>query len=156
MKRAYKSLLLLFSIFFMTAFSAIDMQAQSANSGFEGTWVLDSVQIKEVGPDNIVEKTLPGDNNDFYGSRMWQLTLGSDGKLSYMDKSGQNTSSIPYTIKNKNGNAATLITDSTGDVEKKIQLLSENTMLVTQSFTIMGVNMENIDITWKMYYSKIK
>jgi len=156
MKRTYKSLLLLFSIFFVAAFSAIDMKAQSTNSGFEGTWILDSVQVKEVGPDNIVEKTLPGDDIDFFGNRMWQLTIGGDGMLSYTDSSRQNTSSVSYTIKDRIGNAATLTTDSTGDVEKRIQLLSENLMTVTQSFTILDVNMQNIDITWKMYYSRIK
>ena len=70
MKRTYKSLLLLFSIFFLAAFSANDVKAQSANSWFEGTWILDSVQIKEVRSNNIVEKTLPGDDIDFFGSRM--------------------------------------------------------------------------------------
>ena len=156
MKRTYKSLLLQFSIFILTAFSAIDMQAQSANSGFEGVWVLDSVQIKEVGPDNIVEKILPGDDIDFYGNWMWQLTLSSDGILSYMDRSGQNTPSVPYIIKNKTGNTATLIIDSTGELEKKIQLLSKSVMTITHSFMIIDGETRNIDTSWKMYYSKIK
>ena len=155
MKRTNKALLLV-SILFISAFSTVDAQAQSVNSRFEGTWVLDSVQVKEVSTTGVAEKKLSGDDKDFFGRWMWQLTIGSDRKITFTDRSGQGTSSALYTIKDRNGNSATLITDSTGDIEKRIQLLSENLMIITQPFTILGVNMEKIDITWKMYYRKIK
>ena len=155
MKQRYKVLMLIVSIFFISAFSTVDIHAQNVNKGFEGIWVMDSLQVKEVMPDSIAEKTiLPSDNTHFFGSWMWQLSIGSDRKLTFTDRSGQSTSSASYTIKDRNGNAATLITDSTGDIEKRVQLTSENIMTVTQSFTILGENMQNIDVTWKMFYRK--
>ena len=155
MKRTYKALLLIISILFISAFPAVDMQAQSINSGFEGVWVLDSVQVKEVMPDSIIQKTvLPGGDSKF--SFIWfsQMTLDAKGVLVYTENGSRNSSSAPYKITEKNGNLATLTISILPEYRiLKVQLLSEKTLLVTQTFS-SEYDMKNIDITLNMYYHK--
>jgi len=154
MKRTYKSLLLLFSIFFLTAFSAIDMKAQSTNSGFEGTWILDSVQVKEVGPDNIVEKTvLPDEDYEFNNIWMHHFTLDANGKASYKEKNDCIISDIPFSIEDIKGNTATLIINGVDYKVLNVQLLSDKKMLINHSLTT-GDEILVINVFLKIYYHK--
>ena len=155
MKRTFKTFLLLTNIFLLFAFPAVDMQAQSINSGFEGTWVLDSVQVKEVMPDSIVEKTvLPGDDSKFNFIWFSQMTLDAKGVFFYKENGGRNIIKASYKVEDENGNKATLtINMSPGYRELKVQLLSEKTLLATQTFS-SEYDMKNIDIVWNIYYHK--
>ena len=155
-KRTFKALLLLISIFFLYAFSVVDMQAQSVNSGFEGTWVLDSVQVKEVMPESIIEKTvLPGDDNEYIINRMWQITLDIHGRLFYKVYGSQDISDATYVIEDRSGDTATLVFKSPPIYSIfKTQLLSQSSMIMTHSFTI-GRDMKDIEVFYKMFYRKI-
>ena len=154
MQRTYKSLLLLFSIFFLAAFSANDVKAQSANSGFEGTWILDSVQIKEVMPDNIVEKTvLPSEDCKFNNIWMQHLTLDTNGKASYKEKSDCIITNIPFSIERIKENTATLIINGVDYKVLNVQLLSDKKMLINHSLTT-GDDILVIDVFFKIYYHK--
>jgi len=155
MKRIKKALLLLCCLFLAVAFPAVDMQAQGVNSGFEGTWVLDSVQVKEVMPDSIIQKTvLPGGDSKFSQSWMLQFTLNAGGKASYTEAGNRTISNVSYTIEERNGNNATIIIDGVPDYKiLNTQLLSNNTLLFTVSFST-GYNLKDIDVSWEMYYHK--
>ena len=155
MKRTFKALLLI-GLSILSAFTAIELQAQNSNqSDFEGAWVLDSVRVKEVVLDSIVEKTvLPGDVSEFNNNWMLQFTLRADGKASYTEIGNRTISGIPYSIENRNGNNATLIIDGVPDYKiLSVQLLSKNAMLFTLSFS-SGYEMKDIEVYWKMYYHK--
>ena len=147
--------MLLFSIFFFAAFSAIDAQAQNANSGFEGTWILDSVQVKEIMPDSIINRTvLPGGYSKFNNSWMLQFTLNANGKASYTEINNRTVRDIPYTITDTNGSSATLTINGIPDYKiLNAQLLSDNVILLTISFST-GYKLKDIEVSWKMYYSK--
>ena len=155
MKRINKALLLLCSLFLAVAFPGVDMQAQSVNSAFEGTWVLDSVQVKEVMPNSIVEKTvLPGGKSKFNEIWMWKFTLKSNEKASYVEESGNIISDIPFRVDDMNDNSATIIfTGITNYKKLNIQLLSDKTMLITDALS-SKYNLQDIDISWKMFYHK--
>jgi len=156
MKRLFKTFLLLTSIFLLFVFSSVNVQAQSDNSGLEGTWVLDSVQVKEVTSDNIVEKTvLPGDDNEFIINRMWQITLDVHGRLFYKVYGSQDISDATYIIEDRSGDTATLVFKSPPIYSIfKTQLLSKSSMIMTHSFTI-GRDMKDIEVFYKMFYRKI-
>ena len=147
--------MLLFSIFFLTAFSAIDIKAQSTNSGFEGTWILDSVQVKEIVEGNVMQKTvLPGEDCKLNDNWMLQFTLDSNGKASYTEKNNHTISDVPFAVENKTGNKATLIIDGVPEYKVlNVQLTSANSMLISISFTT-GYEMKDIEVFWKMYYIK--
>ena len=156
MKHSFKALLLIVSLFFASAFSAIEMRAQNnLHPEFEGTWVLDSIQVNEIMPDGIKQKTvLQGDYNEFIINWMWEITLNGHGTLLYKEGVNQNFSSCPYIIEDRNENTATLrINKMPGYKIVKVQLLSESSILITHSFTTEH-DMQDIDISCKMYYSK--
>ena len=154
MKRTYKTLLLIVSILFISAFPAVDMQAQSVDSRFEGTWVLDSLQVNEIMPDGDIQKiALHGDDNGFIITWMRQITLDDRGTLLYNEDGNPNVSDASYVIEDMNGDTATLKINKVPEyIELKIQLLSESSMLITHSFTTM----QDMDISCRMYYSKSK
>jgi hypothetical protein len=156
MKRAFKALLLIISIFFVSALSVADIKAQNnLHPEYEGTWVLDSVQVKEVMPDSIVVRTvLPGGESKFNNSWMLQFTLNANGKASYSGKNKRTISDRPYSIEGKTGNIATLIINGIIDHKKlNTQLISAKSMLISNSFTT-GYKMKDIEVSWKMYYRK--
>ena len=155
MKRVYKALLLRISIFLLFAFSTIDMQAQNNHSEFEGTWVLDSVQVKEIVGDNVMQKTvLPGEECKFNHSWMLQFTLNTNGKASYSEENNRTISDRPYSVEGKTGNRATLIIDGVPDYKiLNTQLISAKSMLISISFTT-GYEMKDIEVYWEMYYRK--
>ena len=152
MKRTNIALLLIVSILLTSAFSAVNMQAQRV---FEGTWVLDSVQVKEIMPDSIIQKTvLPGGDSKFSQSWMQRFTLENGGKASYTDEVNGTISNVPYAIEERNGNNATIVINGVPDYKVlKTQLLSDNTLLLTVSFTT-GYKLKAIEVLWKMYYRK--
>ena len=122
----------------------------------QGTWVLDSVQVKEVTPDSIVQKTvLPDEHRNFNGSWMQRFTLDTDGKASYAEIAGFTVTDVPYAIKDKDGNAATLIIDGVPEYKiLSVQLLSSDVMRISISF-ITGYNLKDIEVDWKMFYRKL-
>ena len=154
MKRTFRALFLLVGMFFINVFLTFDMHAQeNHHPEFEGTWVLDSVQVKEIVQSNIVEKTvLPGDNYEFDNFWMHQLTL-NNGMATYTDKIGCIIADIPYFIKDINDNTATLIINGVDYKVLSVQLLSSEIMLITQSLTT-GDDTQVINIFWKIYYHK--
>ena len=154
MKQTFKALLI--SMFAAISLLAFDIHAQEkSHSNFEGTWILDSVQVKEVMSGNIEEKTvLPGGYSKFNNNWMFQFTLNADGKASYTEADKRTISDIQYTINNKNGNSATLNIDGVPDYKiLNAQLLSNNIMLFTISFS-SGYELKDIEVFWKMYYHK--
>ena len=155
MKRTFKALLLTVSFFFASALSVTGVQAQNnSNSGFEGTWILDSIQVKEIMPDGIRQKTvLHGDDNEFIINCMWQITMDGRGTLLYNEYGNPNVLDAPYVIEDRNGDTATLKINRMPNYKVlKIQLLSESSMLITHSFATM----QDMDISCRMYYSKSK
>ncbi|MDR2915622.1 MAG: hypothetical protein LBV74_12445 [Tannerella sp.] len=143
-------------LFFLITFSNFKISAQDhIFPEFVGTWTLDSVQVTEVMPDSTIQKTvLPGQSSKFNDSWMWQFTLDTEGKAAYKQSGNNLISNILYYIKDKSGNAATLIIDGVPDYKiLNVQLLSENILLVTQSFST-GYNLHDIDVSWRMHYHK--
>ena len=110
---------------------------------------------KETTPDNILQKTvLPGGKSKFDNNWMLSFTLGAEGKASYTEVDDRTIPDVPYSIKDKMGNAAILVIDGVPDYKiLNIQLLSDSSLLITQSFST-GYNLQNIDVFWKMYYRK--
>ena len=154
LKRTYKALLLIVSLLFISAFPAVDIQAQSINSRLEGTWVLDSVQVKEVTSESISERTfLPEEDNKYNNNWMMQFTLNTGGFSSFMEKKGITIADIPYTIERKSGNTATLTICGVDYKVLNVELLSDKTMLITHAYTTEE-NPQVTDISWKMYYRK--
>ena len=154
MKRINKALLLLCSLFLAVAFPGVDMHAQGVNSGFEGTWVLDSVQVKVVTSESISERTfLPEEDNKYNNNWMMQFTLNTDGVSSFTKKNGVTAADIPYIIEGKNGNTATLIFSVVDHKVLNVELLSDKAMLINSAYTIEE-NSQATDISRKMYYRK--
>jgi len=154
MKRLFKTFLLLTSIFLLFVFSSVNAQAQSANSRFEGTWVLDSVQVKEVTSESISERTfLPKEDNKYNNNWMMQFTLNTDGVSSFTEKNGIKISDIPYKIERKSGNTAILTIQGVDYKVLNMELLSDKTMLINSAYTTEE-NSQVTDISWKMYYRK--
>ena len=156
MKQTFKTLLLTVSLFFLSALSAIGVQAQSnSHSWLEGTWVLDSIQVKETTPDGVRHKTvLQGDDNEFIIDWMWQITLDGQGTLSYKNEDSSNMSNVPYIMEDRNGDMATLIIiNTTPYMVLQAQLLSENSMLMVHTYTITHGTHDQ-EISCRMYYSK--
>ena len=153
MKRTFKALLI--SMFAAISLLAFDIHAQEkSHSNFEGTWVLDSVQVKEIMPDGIKEKTvLPDDDYEFDNIWMQQFTLNADGMASYKDKIGCIMADIPYLIDNKIDNETTLTIEGIDYKVLSVRLLSNKTMLITHSLT-SGDDTQVINIFWKIYYHK--
>ena len=152
--------LLLSSFSITTGISAFAQQLS-----LEGVWVLDSVQVKEIVADNIVEKTvLPNERALFDVQWMKLFKLDADGKASYTEVGfGEFPvtrpyfyTDMPYEIKDIIGNTATLIIGSVP--EKKIlniRLLSDSSMVISYSFiTRMTAYLHDVEIIWKMYYRK--
>ena len=137
----------------MFAFSTVYMQAQNLHPKFEGTWVLDSVQVKEVMPNSIVEKTvMPEGDSKFNEIWMWRFTLNE--KASYAGKSGNIISNIHYRVDDMSYNSVTItFTGITNYKKLNIQLLSDEVMLITDSFSTK-YNQQDIVISWKMFYHK--
>jgi len=152
MKQTFKALLLIFSLFFVSAFSAIEMRAQNnIHSNFEGTWVLDSVQVKEVVRDNIVEKTvLPSENYNLGDSWLLRFTLDANKNASYTDKKGNTTSNILYI---EEGFAVTFAISPVETKVLNIQTISDRTILITHTFTT-EYDSNTVNVLWKMYYHK--
>ena len=148
MKRAYKSLLLLFSIFFVTVFSAIEMRAQSnLHSEFEGTWVLDSVQITEIMPDGNIQKTLlPNEYCEFNSYWIQQFTLNSSGVITYTKTGNHTISNAPCIIKNKDGVMIMTIGEALDYQALEIRPISNTRLLVDHAFCS--------NMFWKLYYHK--
>ena len=133
---------------------------------WEGVWVLDSVQVKEIMPDSIVKKTvLPGERALLDTNWMNRLELDTDGKASYTEVSIGTLpveqpyffTDIPYEMSDVAGNTATLIIDGVPD--NKIlnrQWLSDSSMVISHSFTTrMSGYSSDVEISWKMYYRRI-
>ena len=131
---------------------------------WEGVWVLDSVQVKESMQDSIVEKTvLPGEQTLFNAHWMKRFKLDAEGKASYTevahnlftDEQSYAVTNVPYELKDRIDNTATLIIDGVPDYKiLNIQLLSDHLMIIEQSF-ITGYHLRDIEIFWKMYYRRI-
>ena len=156
MKRVFKALLLIISIFFISALSVADIKAQNnLHPEYEGTWVLDSVQIKEVMPDSIVAKTvLPGEECKFNHFWMLRFTLNANGKASYSEKNNRIVSDVPYLVEEKTRNSANLIINGAPDYKiLNTQMISAKSMLISISFTT-GYEMKDIEVAWRMYYRK--
>ena len=79
MKRLFKTFLLLKCMFLLLAFSAVDTQAQSVNSGLEGTWKLEKCEIQKDSA-GIKSKVnyLPTDENISRWYVFTELTFGKD------------------------------------------------------------------------------
>ncbi len=143
--------------------TAMGVSVFAQQSSLEGAWVLDSVQVKETMPDNIIEKTvLPNEQALFNANWMKQFKLDTNGKVSYTevgfkeldDEQSYAITGVPYEIKDIVENTATLIINSITDRKiLKIKMVSDNTMMIEQSFT-SGYNMRNIEISWKKYYHR--
>jgi hypothetical protein len=156
--RIYKHLVTVSWLFFFSLFlfpSANSFAQSSLYPEFEGVWILDSVQVKEILPESVVQKTvLPGGRSNFDGNWMWQFTLNAGGKADYTETGNRTISDVHYFIKDKQGNVATLIIDGVPDYKiLSVALLSDNTLLYAHSFTT-GYNLQNIEVSWKMYYHK--
>ena len=131
---------------------------------WEGVWVLDSVQVKEIMPDSIVEKTvLPGERALLDAHWMNRFKLDTDGKASYTevahslltDEQSYAVTNAPYELTDRIDNSATLIINSVPEYKiLNIQLLSGYLMCIKQSFTT-GYNRYDIEISWKMYYRRM-
>ncbi len=157
MKQTFKALFMGGVVFFLSTFLNLKLSAQDyIPTELIGTWALDSVQVEEVLPDNIIQKTvLPGDDINFYNDWMWQMTFTTDRQLFYTYNNNQNISETLYTIKDKKENTATLIINRTVDhLILKIQLLSPTTILITREFTTTYNSTLNTETYWMMYYSK--
>ena len=147
-------------LFSMT--TSISAFAQSLD--LKGVWVLDSVQVKEIMPDNIVEKTVrPNGQALFSGSWMKRFKLDTEGKASYttigytgfIDEQSFVITNVPYELKDITENAATLVIDgATGRKTLSMRLLPDNVMIIEQSFTSVYY-MRDIEIFWKMYYRRL-
>ena len=155
MKRTFTTLLLAISLLFIPTLSIIGVQAQSnSHSGFEGTWVLDSIQVEETTPDGVKQKTvLHGEDNGFAINWMWQITLDGQGTLSYKSEGSSYVSNVSYVIENRDGNTATLTLNTTLHTVLQTQLLSETSMLMIHTYTITHGTHDQ-EISSKMYYSK--
>lgn len=165
MKHTFKALLMQGVLYLVGLFFSSGVSAQ--NNIFpelEGTWVLDSIQVKEIMPDSIFEQTvLSGDDINFSSDWMWQLTFATNEQLLYTYYRNRHKSSetpiikekIPYTSKNTRKNTTTLIIDRTADYRVlEIQLISKNTLLITHSFSTQKNDIQDIDVSWNMYYHK--
>ena len=133
---------------------------------WEGGWVLDSVQVKAIMPDSIVEKTvLPGERALLDANWMNRFKLDTDGKASYTevaigilpDDRPYFFTDIPYEMRDVAGNTATLIIDGVpGNKILNIQWLSDSNMVISHSFTTrMSGYSNDVEISWKMYYRRI-
>jgi hypothetical protein len=147
--------LLFFISFFLFPFTKSFAQ-DILHPEFEGTWVLDSVQVKEVLPNSAVQKTvLSGESSNFSGTWMLQFTLKAEGKADYKEINKEITN-VAYLVKDINGNKATLNIDGVPDYKVlDAELLSGNALLITHSF-IAGYNLQDIEVSWKMFYHKSK
>ena len=152
MKQTFKALLPIVGIFLV---SVIGVQAQSnSHSGFEGTWVLDSIQVKETTPDGVRQKTvLHGEDSEYIINWMCQITLDGQGTLFYKNEGSSDMSHVSYVIENRDGDTATLTINTTLRMVLKVQLLSETSMLMTRSYTITHGTHDQ-EISCRMYYSK--
>jgi len=148
-------------LFSMT--TGISVFAQSLD--LKGVWVLDSVQVKEIMPDNIVEKTVqPNERALLDACWMKRFKLDSEGKASYTDvgfgilPAGRPYffTGVPYEIKDIAGNTATLIIRGVPDNKiLNIRLLSDSSLLISHSFTTRMTGYSNdVEIAWKMYYRR--
>ena len=154
MKQAFKALWLLVGVYSILAFSAVDLYAQETFP-IEGTWKLDSVQVKEIVQDNVMQKTvLPSEECNFNHTWMLQFTLNPNGKASYTGENNHTISDVPYFVEDITGNRATLIIDGVPEYKiLKMQLTSTNAMLISISF-ITGYDMKDMEVGWEMYYRK--
>ena len=153
MKRTFKALLLLVSLFFVSAFSAIDMRAQNnLKPKLEGTWVLDSVQVIS---DKIVERTvLPGDDYDFAHYWIWQFTLGANDIASYTKKDGNIISNVPYHIIDTGDNSTKFIIDHSPSYNVYTIQLHSNNKILTAKFLHTIFELQDSNLSWNLYYSK--
>ncbi len=163
MRYTFKALFIGSIVFFCTIFLNVKLSAQDhIPSQFVGTWALDSVQVKEVMPDDIIQKTvLPGQNSNFNSNWMQELTLVAEKQLLYMNNNLNSSNTpiineqIPYTIEEIKENVATIVINRTADYRiLKIQQYSQNALLITQSFTTTNSNMQRVEVSWKMFYHK--
>lgn len=156
MKHIFKALLIQGVLYSATLFFNFGASAQSRIfPELEGSWILDSVQVKEAMPDSFIQKTvLAGEACKFNDYWMLKLTLNSDNKASYTEAKERTISDVPYNIKDKAGNNATLIIDGVPDYKiLNIQLIPDNILIINHSFRT-GYNFQDIDISWKMYYHR--
>ena len=146
----------------MLSFGALLAQTPA----WEGVWVLDSVQVKEIMPDSIVEKTvLPGERALLDANWMNRFKLDTDGKASYTEVAIGTLpvdrpyffTDIPYEIMDVAGNTATLVIDGVPDNKiLNMQWLSDSSMVISHSFTKrMTIYLHDVEIAWKMYYRRI-
>ena len=136
----------------MCAFSTNVEAQNNRHSALEGVWILDSVQVKEVMPDSIFQRTfLPKDDNKYNNNWMLQFTLNTDGVSSYTEKNGITITDIPYIIEEKSGNTVELTIRGVDYKVLNVELLSDKTILITHAYT-SEENSQVIDKSWKMYY----
>lgn len=164
MKHLFKVLLMQGVLHFAVLFFSFGASAQSnIFPELEGTWILDSVQVKESITDSIFEQTvLSGNDVNASGDWMWQLTFVANEQSLYTYKNNYKTLDTPiikdkisYTLEGINENTVTLIINRTADYRAlKIQQLSGNILLITRSFTTVKNDIQDINVFWKMYYHK--
>ena len=130
----------------------------------KGEWVLDSVQVKEIMSSEVVQMTvLPGSRAKFDHVWMLRFKLDGEGNASYFENSHEHVldrrfpiSDVPYEVKDIAGNTATLIIDGVPEYKiLNIQLLSDSTMLIRQSF-ISTYDLQEIEVSWTLFYHKSK
>ena len=127
-----------------------------------GEWLLDSVRVKEIMSDKVVEMmVLPDGRAKFDDAWMMRFMLDGEGKASYLEKCFGNTEEgdyvikeAPFMVESMDGNTANLIIDGVPDYKiLKIQLLSENRLLINHTFST-GYELQDIEVYWTMYYHK--
>ena len=130
----------------------------------KGEWILDSVQVKEIMSGEVNCLTvLPGSRAKFDHAWMLRFKLDGEGKASYIENSHVNVldrlfsiSDVPYEVKNIEGNTATLIINGVPEYKiLNIQLPSDSTMLIRQSFTT-AYKIQEIEVFWTFFYHKSK
>jgi|GEM_PF-6498156 len=149
MKQTRKALLI--CIFSAISLIAFNIYAQkNTHFDFEGTWVLDSVQVKEIMPENIVEKTvLPSEKYNLDDNWILQFTLGTSA--SYVEKNGHALSNVFYII---DGSIVTFYITAIEQIILNTEPLSEKSILITHSSTT-EYNSQTVEIFRKMFYHKV-
>jgi hypothetical protein len=129
----------------------------------KGEWVLDSVQVKEIMSGEVVQMTVQphGGLAKFSHIWMYRFKLTGEGKASYSENAQRKitrqtyyVSDIPYIVEDIDENTASLIIDGVPEYKiLKMQLLTDNTMLIRQSFTA-DYNSQDIEVSWSLFYHK--
>jgi hypothetical protein len=124
---------------------------------FQGTWVLDSIQVNENSADNIILKTLlPGERYKFDFFWISRFSLDEAGEtVSYTLTDGRSFSEMSYRL-TPNGEDYTLFISGAPAVKYCTARLQPggNMLLLEETFETY-IKDQHINAVWRFYYHKL-